>query len=65
MCNHCGWNHAAVEEIGVDVPVVVRFEGNNAEQGSNKLASSGLNLIASSSLVDAADKAIEAAGASA
>ncbi|MDC0237610.1 ADP-forming succinate--CoA ligase subunit beta [Gammaproteobacteria bacterium] len=56
---------AAVEEIGVDVPVVVRFEGNNAEQGSNKLASSGLNLIASSSLVDAADKAIEAAGASA
>ena len=56
---------AAVEEIGVDVPVVVRFEGNNAEQGSNKLASSGLNLIASSSLVDAAEKAIEAAGASA
>ena len=56
---------AAVEEIGVDVPVVVRFEGNNAEQGSNKLASSGLNLIASSSLGDAADKAIEAAGASA
>ncbi|MCS5568423.1 MAG: ADP-forming succinate--CoA ligase subunit beta [Pseudomonadales bacterium] len=56
---------AAVEEIGVDVPVVVRFEGNDAEQGSNKLASSGLNLIASSSLVDAADKAIEAAGASA
>ena len=56
---------AAVEEIGVDVPVVVRFEGNNAEQGSNKLASSGLNLIASSSLVDAAKKAIEAAGASA
>lgn len=56
---------AVVEEIGVDVPVVVRFEGNNAEQGSNKLASSGLNLIASSSLVDAAEKAIEAAGASA
>jgi len=56
---------AAVEEIGVDVPVVVRFEGNNAEQGSNKLALSGLNLIASSSLVDAAKKAIEAAGASA
>ena len=56
---------AAVEEIGVDVPVVVRFEGNNAEQGSNKLASSGLNLIASSSLVDAAEKAIEAAGATA
>ena len=56
---------AAVEEIGVDVPVVVRFEGNNAEQGSSKLALSGLNLIASSSLVDAAKKAIEAAGASA
>ncbi|MEC9285131.1 MAG: ADP-forming succinate--CoA ligase subunit beta [Pseudomonadota bacterium] len=53
---------AAIEEIGVEVPVVVRFEGNNADQGSNRLASSGLNLIAANSLVDAAKKVISAAG---
>jgi len=53
---------AAIEEIGVEVPVVVRFEGNNADQGSNRLASSGLNLIAADSLVDAAKKVISAAG---
>ena len=52
----------AIEEIGVDVPVVVRFEGNSADRGSERLASSGLNLIAASSLVDAAEKAVSAAG---
>ena len=56
---------AAIEEIGVDVPVVVRFEGNSADRGSERLASSGLNLIATSSLVDAAEKAVSAAGGSA
>ena len=55
----------AIEEIGVDVPVVVRFEGNSAEQGSERLESSGLNLIIANSLVDAAEKAIAAAGGSA
>ncbi len=55
----------AIEEIGVDVPVVVRFEGNSADRGSERLASSGLNLIAASSLVDAAEKAVSAAGGSA
>ena len=55
---------AAIEEIGVDVPVVVRFEGNSADRGSDRLAASGLNLIAASSLVDAAEKAISAAGGS-
>ena len=55
---------AAIEEIGVDVPVVVRFEGNSADRGSDRLAGSGLNLIAASSLVDAAEKAISAAGGS-
>ena len=55
----------AVTEVGVDVPVVVRFEGNNARVGSDKLAASGLDLIAANSLADAARKAIEAAGAAA
>ncbi len=52
----------AVEEVGVEVPVVVRFEGNNAELGRKTLAESGLNIIPGESLVDAAEKAVTAAG---
>ena len=55
----------AVTEVGVDVPVVVRFEGNNARVGSDKLAASGLDLIAANSLADAARKAVAAAGSAA
>ncbi|MEY1578294.1 ADP-forming succinate--CoA ligase subunit beta [Providencia manganoxydans] len=53
----------AVEEVGVNVPVVVRLEGNNAELGAKKLADSGLNIIAANSLTDAAKKAVAAAEA--
>jgi succinyl-CoA synthetase beta subunit len=56
---------AAVEEVGVEVPVVVRFEGNNAENGRKRLEESGLNIIAATSLTDAADKAVAAAGGAA
>ena len=52
----------AVEEIGVQVPVVVRLEGNNAELGRQVLAESGLNIIAATSLTDAAQQAVKAAG---
>jgi len=52
----------AVEEIGVNVPVVVRLEGNNAELGRKVLADSGLNIIAATSLTDAAQQAVAAAG---
>jgi len=55
----------AVEEIGVSVPVVVRLEGNNAELGRKVLADSGLNIIAASSLTDAAQQAVAAAGGAA
>jgi succinyl-CoA synthetase beta subunit len=51
----------AVEEIGVAVPVVVRLEGNNAELGRQVLADSGLNIIAATSLTDAAQQAVKAA----
>jgi succinyl-CoA synthetase beta subunit len=54
-----------VEEVGVEVPVVVRFEGNNAENGRKRLEESGLNIIAATSLTDAADKAVAAAGGAA
>jgi len=55
----------AVEEIGVSVPVVVRLEGNNAELGRKALAESGLNIIAATSLTDAARQAVAAAGGAA
>jgi len=52
----------AVDEVGVKVPVVVRFEGNNAEQGRKRLSDSGFNIIAAKSLADAAEQAVAAAG---
>ncbi|MEZ5529059.1 MAG: ADP-forming succinate--CoA ligase subunit beta [Porticoccaceae bacterium] len=51
----------AVAEVGVKVPVVVRLEGNNAELGSKILAESGLNIIAATSLTDAAQQVVKAA----
>ncbi|KKA46096.1 MULTISPECIES: ADP-forming succinate--CoA ligase subunit beta [unclassified Salinivibrio] len=51
----------AVEEVGVKVPVVVRLEGNNADVGAKKLADSGLNIIAATSLTEAAQKVVAAA----
>jgi succinyl-CoA synthetase beta subunit len=51
----------AVEEVGVEVPVVVRLEGNNAEKGRQVLADSGLNIIAATGLADAAEKVVKAA----
>ena len=54
----------AVQEVGVTVPVVVRFEGNNSDLGRQTLKESGLNIIPGESLVDAAEKAVAAAGGS-
>ncbi|MGL6175977.1 MAG: succinate--CoA ligase subunit beta, partial [Vibrionaceae bacterium] len=50
-----------VAQIGVNVPVVVRLEGNNAELGAQKLANSGLNIIAATSLTKAAQAVVAAA----
>ena len=52
---------AAVKEVGVKVPVVVRLEGTNAEAGREVLASSDVNIIAAESLTDAATKVVAAA----
>ncbi|WP_413110540.1 ADP-forming succinate--CoA ligase subunit beta [Thaumasiovibrio sp. DFM-14] len=51
----------AISEVGVKVPVVVRLEGNNAELGAKRLAESGLNIIAATSLTEAAEKVVAAA----
>ncbi len=51
---------AAVREVGVAVPVVVRLEGNNAELGAQVLADSGLNIIPAASLAEAAQRVVAA-----
>ena len=52
----------AVKDVGVEVPVIVRFEGNNAALGSKALAESDVNIIAAVSLTDAAEQAVKAVG---
>ena len=51
----------AVKDVGVKVPVVVRIEGTNAEQGRKLLADSGLAITAATDLTDAAKKVVKAA----
>ncbi|OGT67497.1 MAG: succinate--CoA ligase subunit beta [Gammaproteobacteria bacterium RIFCSPHIGHO2_12_FULL_45_9] len=48
----------AVEEVGLNIPVVVRLEGNNAELGAQKLQSSGLNIIAAPGFAEAAARVV-------
>jgi succinyl-CoA synthetase beta subunit len=50
----------AVREVGLKVPLVVRLEGTNVEQGKSILAGSGLNVIAADNLDDAARKIVAA-----
>ena len=49
---------AAVKEINVCIPVVVRLEGNNAQLGAELLTKSGLDLIPADGLADAAQKVV-------
>ena len=51
---------AAVKEVQVKIPVVVRLEGNNAAIGAEILNKSDLNVIAAGSLTDAAKKIVAA-----
>ena len=51
----------AVQDSGVDVPVVVRLEGTKVDRGRELLAESGVALIPAESLADAAEKAVSAA----
>ena len=51
---------AAVKEVGLQVPLVVRLEGTNVEKGKEIIATSGLNVIAGDNLSDAAQKIVKA-----
>jgi succinyl-CoA synthetase beta subunit len=51
---------AAVKEVGLQVPLVVRLEGTNVELGKDIIRNSGLNVIAADNLSDAAQKIVKA-----
>jgi succinyl-CoA synthetase beta subunit len=51
---------AAVKEVGLQVPLVVRLEGTNVELGKEIIRNSGLNVIAGDNLADAAQKIVKA-----
>jgi len=49
----------AAQKTGINVPVVIRMEGTNVDEGRRILADSGLNLITAVDLKDAANKIAE------
>ncbi|HSW52092.1 MAG TPA: succinate--CoA ligase subunit beta, partial [Sulfuricaulis sp.] len=51
----------AVQEVGIEIPVVVRLEGTNVDKGRALLKSSGLKIISADSLTNAAKQAVAAA----
>ncbi|MBI5235238.1 MAG: ADP-forming succinate--CoA ligase subunit beta [Deltaproteobacteria bacterium] len=52
---------AAAKEVGLRVPLIVRLQGTNVEQGRKLLAGSGLNIITAENMDEAAQKAVKAA----
>jgi succinyl-CoA synthetase beta subunit len=53
---------AAVKEVGLEVPLVVRLEGTNVDIGKKIIADSRLNVISADDLDDAAQKIVNAVG---
>ena len=50
---------SAVKEVGVNIPIVVRLKGNNADIAQSMLTDSELNIVFDSDLSNAAEKAVE------
>ena len=55
---------AAVKELGVPVPIVIRMEGTNVEEGKRMLRESGLNFTTADSMSEGAERVVALAGAS-
>jgi succinyl-CoA synthetase beta subunit len=49
---------AATREVALELPLVVRLEGNNSAAGKRTLSESGLNLITADDILDAARKVV-------
>jgi len=52
---------AAVKELGVPVPIVIRMEGTNVDEGKRLLKESGMNFTTADSMVEAATKVVQLA----
>ena len=52
--------NAAVKEVGLKVPLVVRLEGTNVDAGKKIIRESGLNVLSADDLDDAAQKIVKA-----
>lgn len=50
----------ATKKVGLDIPLIVRLEGTNSEQGKQILDESGLNITSADSMADGADKIVRA-----
>jgi succinyl-CoA synthetase beta subunit len=53
---------SAVKELGVPVPIVIRMEGTNVEEGKRLLRESGMNFATADSMGEAATKVVQLAG---
>jgi len=53
---------AAVKELGVPVPIVIRMEGTNVDEGKRLLEESGMKLATADSMDEAAKKVVQLAG---
>jgi succinyl-CoA synthetase beta subunit len=53
---------AAVKELGVPVPIVIRMEGTNVEEGKRLLRESAMNFATADSMDEAAEKVVQLAG---
>ena len=53
---------AAVKELGVPVPIVIRMEGTNVEEGKRLLRESGMNFTTADAMDEAAAKVVQAGG---
>jgi succinyl-CoA synthetase beta subunit len=51
---------AAAKETGLPIPLVVRLEGNNVDQGKATLNASGLNIVSADDMSDGAQKIVAA-----
>ena len=52
----------AAKNLGINVPVVVRLEGTNVEEGQRVIRESGLNFTVANGMKDAAEKVVALAG---
>jgi succinyl-CoA synthetase beta subunit len=53
---------AAIKEVGIKVPLVVRLQGTKVEEGRKILGASGLNITAVENMKEAAETVVRAAG---